>query len=47
MEDEGRILIIPVPDDPIEGSFGILKGAGLLEALREAREEERELERSG
>ena len=41
IEDEGRISIIPLPDDPIESSFGMFKGAGLLQALKEAKEEER------
>ena len=41
IEDEGRISIIPLPDDPIESSFGMFKGAGLLRALKEAKGEER------
>ena len=44
-EEEGRIVVLPLPDDPVEGSFGLLKGSGLLDELRRAREEEKEHER--
>lgn len=41
MEEEGRIVVIPLPPDPIRGSFGMLKGSGLLEELKKGRGEER------
>ena len=42
--EEERIVVLPLSDDPIEGSFGLLKGSGLIDELRRAREE-REHER--
>ena len=45
MEQEGRIVIIPLLKDPIKGSRGMLKwGKSAREILEEMREEERKLE---
>ena len=40
-EQKGQIVIVPLPEDPIAASFGILKDAGpLLEDLLAERREE-------
>lgn len=45
MEQRGRIVIIPLPQDPIKGSRGMLKWEKTAkEILEEMREEERKLE---
>ncbi len=42
---EGVITVIPIPEDPIEASFGILAGRGYtLEDFLEERRQERVLE---
>lgn len=42
----GRIVVVPISKDPIEASFGMLKGGGSMEEfLKEKREELREEER--
>ena len=47
-DSEGRIVITPVPDDPIEAAHGMLKGGPrLTDALLRERAEEREREESG
>ena len=41
-EVEGKIVILPVPDDPIRAARGMLKtGGSLLRALLDEHEEER------
>lgn len=42
----GVIVVVPVPEDPVEASFGILKGTGFtFEDFMEDRRRERELDR--
>jgi AbrB family looped-hinge helix DNA binding protein len=42
----GMITVIPIPEDPIEASFGMLAGRGYtLKDFLEERRRERELER--
>ncbi len=44
-EDSGRILITPLPDDPVESFCGIFKeGPSLTTALIEERKEDKALE---
>jgi hypothetical protein len=47
-EDDGRLILTPVPDDPIEAATGFLKGKFSLtqDLLREHRNEARR-ERKG
>ncbi len=43
---DGVIIVVPIPEDPVEASFGILKGKGYtFEDFMEERRRERELER--
>ena len=45
MEQSGRIVIIPLPKDPIKGSRGMLKwGKSAKEIVEGMREQERKLE---
>ena len=42
----GIIIVIPIPEDPVKASIGILKGRGFtLKDFLEQREKERELDR--
>lgn len=42
----GIITVVPMPEDPVEASFGILKGKGFtFEDFMEERQRERELDR--
>ena len=44
-EDKQRVLVEPLPEDPIESACGFLSGeASLTQALLEERQEERRLE---
>lgn len=42
-ERDGVLVVVPVPDDPIEAAYGILRGLGgpslVEETIREHREE--------
>ena len=40
-DKDGRIVVVPLPGDPVGGSLGLLKGSGLLGESRRAREKER------
>ena len=45
IEAGSALILVPLPDDPISGSRGMLKGKKIsTEKLLEARREERELE---
>ena len=39
-ERQDRLLLVPLPDDPVKAFRGALKGCPLVEGLREARREE-------
>ncbi len=42
----GVIIVVPIPEDPIEASFGMLAGRGYtLEDFLEERQKERELDK--
>jgi AbrB family looped-hinge helix DNA binding protein len=42
----GVIIVVPIPDDPVAASVGILKGSGFtFEDFMEERRRERELDR--
>lgn len=42
----GMIIVVPIPEDPIEASFGMLAGRGYtLEDFLEERQKERELDK--
>ena len=44
--ENGVIIVIPIPEDPITASFGILAGRGYtLDDFLKERQKERELER--
>ena len=44
--EDGRAIVWPLPDDPIEASFGILKRMGVTpEQIERLEEEDREIER--
>ena len=44
---DGVITVIPIPEDPIEASFGMLKGKGYtFENFMEDRRKDRELDRT-
>ncbi|MEE8398795.1 MAG: AbrB/MazE/SpoVT family DNA-binding domain-containing protein [Desulfobacterales bacterium] len=47
IEQEDGILMVPETDDPIQTARGMLRGSGLLKALRKTKQEEKERETVG
>lgn len=47
IEQEDGILMVPETNDPIHTSRGMLRGSGLMKALRKTKQEEKERETTG